>query len=259
MGDVYGVILRDHIKAEIERRDFIYNDEDYAVSRKMIAEINCMGYNFKYLSEIEAYQIPNVAPIIEKYIHSFKAQSTRAYLVPHLSLEKRSETILGLYLNFKDSQEYIAPAGVRAPAHIYVRYDNALQKCAPKALKNRLVELLSNPRDAFYLPFTARMLSSWKIPEFKQVLISYLNSEDLKHGDVGLKNDGLIYFPSFDYIKKDLQFTAVAGLKYYPQDDTVSLLENELKKAKAAADKDMKSAIEKSLKRVERFANKNHT
>lgn len=241
--EVYGAVIRDNIKEEIARRDFIYNDYDNSILKEMLQEINKIGYKFNYLAEVEAYKIPEAASIIKKYICRFSQEATRAYLIPNLLEGKdkeRDELLFAMYLNFKNSQDYTKISS----AHIYVRYDNAFSKIKPKALKRELVELVKNPRDAFYLPFTTRMLASWKLPELKEVLISYIEGSKIKAEDLGLKEDDMEAQSSLSLIRKELKFSAIYGLKYYLSDDVVNILKNELK----SDDKNIKVAVEKTLK-----------
>lgn len=101
----------------------------------------------------------------------------KGFLIPALVADKIQgcdKLILQLYLHFRSSNEYIAAPGAPAPAHIYTRYDDAFRRLRPKKLSKDLVALAHSPRDAFHLPFTMRMLASRKLPEMKNVLISYV-------------------------------------------------------------------------------------
>ena len=134
--------------------------------------------------------------------------------------------LLQLYKHFEASPAYISGVGKPAPAHIYARYDNAFRRLKSKAIKDELTELVSNPRNAFYLPLTIRMLASWKIPRIKDLLIQHLSGIGMSASDVGLKGNGEAYFPPLSGIKRELRFTALAGLKYYPSSETVQLLQH---------------------------------
>lgn len=224
---VYNAILKEHIEKEIAKKDFIFNDSDYLILCEMLEEINENGYNFRYLAEVETYKIPNAYQIIKKHIVRFTSEATRAYLIPQL-LEKLDKEcgkfIFDMYIHFKESAEYISKSNEASPAHIHVRYDNAFKVLKPKYLKNELLELMYNPRDVYYLPFTAHMLASWKLPQMETILKSYLDSEKIDFESIGLCNDGKKYYPSLETIRKELLFLAISGLRYYPSRETKGLI-----------------------------------
>jgi len=132
----------------------------------MFGEINCcFGTNFHYLAEIDRFNIHGSGEIMAKYISSFPSETVRGFLIPQIvadRLKDADKLILQLYLHFKNSDEYIAKPEEPSPAHIYVRYDNAFKSLKPKRLQNELLKPAHDPRNAFYLPFTMRMLASWK-------------------------------------------------------------------------------------------------
>lgn len=75
--------------------------------------------------------------MLAKYIEDFSSESVKGYLLPLLVSDKIQDCNkldLRLYLHFKSSGEYIAAPGESAPAHIYVRYDNAIKNYVPKGL-----------------------------------------------------------------------------------------------------------------------------
>lgn len=151
--------------------------------------------------------------------------------------------VFQLYMHFRLSDEYIAKPGEPAPAHIYVRYDNAFKNLKPKRLAENLMELAHNPRDAFYLPFTMRMLASWKLPEMKDLLLSYAANDSISAQDVGIHDSEQLYFPSVESIKRELTFTAINGLKYYPSEEVIGVILS----LTSNSDKDIKSAAKRSL------------
>ena len=243
MGTIYKAVLMDQIRDEQQRKAYIYNDEDYNALQFLLRDINQLGYNFSYLAELNAFSIPGADAIIEKHILNFRSESTRAYLVVHLTDKKYSNLVFDMYMHFKNSSEYISSSGKPDPAHIYARYDNTFKRIKPKKLKDELFDLVCNPRDAFYLPFTTRMLASWKIPELKQVLIRYLHSDNLMPESVNMQLDDEHSQRYFLYMKKRLKYTGIHALRYYPSYETLSLLKDELK----TGDENQKVAIEKTI------------
>lgn len=105
------------------------------------------------------------------------------------------------------------------------------------------MELAHNPRDAFYLPFTMRMLASWKLPEMKDLLLSYAANDSISAQDVGIHDSEQLYFPSVESIKRELTFTAINGLKYYPSAEVIGVILS----LTFNSDKDIKSAAKRSL------------
>ncbi len=222
-------VLNDAIEREKAGTDYMYPAEDRPILREMLGEINAQcGTNIQYLAELDAYHVIGAGNIIVNYIEQFSSESVRAYLIPQLLLDKIKDCdklVLHMYLHFRDSKEYIAAPGKPAPAHIYVRYDNAFRKLKSKRIVPDILRILVSPRDAFYLPLTAKMLASWKVPELKQILLNYLAPNAVSMHDVGLCEDGQIYFPSFSDICNELKFTAMNGLVYYPSEETLDAIQ----------------------------------
>lgn len=246
-------LLNQNITREIAHMDFVFNDADNEVAQEMIREINTLGYEFHYLAEIETYKIPGSGCIISKYINRFSEEATRAYLVAQIiadsdNVKDCERTVLQLYLHFKSSNDYISEPGVPAPAHIYVRYDNAFKNLRPKKLKDELLTLVSNPRDAFYLPLTTRMLASWKLPGLKDLLVSFLDDSVVTAQSVGIREDSGVFYPSLEFMRRELKFTAIDGLKYYSSAETISLI----KQRAIDSDLDIKLAAKKALKAMEK-------
>lgn len=245
---VYYKVLLDSIEREKASTDYYYSEADKVILSELFKEINeYAGTNFQYLAEIEAFNIKGSGEIMARYITRFSSESVKGFMVPQLVSDKIKDCdqlILDLYLHFKASDEYISEPGVPAPAHIYARYDNAFRKLKPKRLKEELIKLAYNPRDAFYLPFTMRMLASWKIPELREVLLSYLPVPDITAQSVGICEDSNNYYPSLDYIKQGLGFTAIDGLKYYPSAEMCEII----RRYTTDSDPDIRAAANKSLK-----------
>lgn len=244
----YGAVLKDAIKNEKLGRDYIYGDLDRKILQSMLHEINQItNINIHYLAEIDAFTINGAGNIMARYINQFESETIRAYLVPQIvsdKVENCDRLILDLYLHFKKSDAYISNADVPAPAHIYVRYDNAFKRLKPQKLKKDLMELAFNPRDAFYLPFTVQMLASWKIPELKNALALYLDGTSITAQSVGLRDTDEKFYPPLAWMKRELRFTAIHGLRYYPTADTIALIEPYV----ADVDSSVRAAAKKTLK-----------
>ncbi len=249
MYDVPGVVLRDSIMDEINGRDYKYGQEDKVVLEKIYRELHdCLDVNVHYLAELDLCTFKGAGFIIDKYISEIPSQSVRGYLLPHMVYDKVPDCdlkTLRLYLDFRASDAYISKPGEPAPAHIYVRFDNAFRKLKAKRIRDDLISLAKNARDACYLPFTMQMLASWKRPEMKEILKRYLTItiEDLQNEGRGVPYGSR---PNAESIKRDLTFVAIGGLKYYPTPDVIE----DLQKYTLSQDEDIRKAAIKVLGKI---------
>ena len=245
---MYGAVLRDAIEKEIKGEDYFYSASDKVLLQEMFAEINrCLGTNIRYLVEMDAFIYHGSGEIVARYIKQFETEGVQAFLLPQIIADKIPDCDLltyELYMHFKCSDSYISQPFKPSPAHISVRYDNAFRRLKPRRLKAELLELARSPRDAEYLPLTMRMLASWRVPQMHDILLSYADSDRLTPADVGLDpNDDRRRAPTLETIKRNLKFTAIAGLKYYTTPEAKSVLN----RFSAYDDKDFREAAEKSL------------
>mgnify|MGYP000732010171 CR=1 FL=1 len=136
---VYHALLNDKIACEQNGTDFFCPSEDRRLLHKMFDEINHQtGSDIHYLAQIDSFIIPGAGRIVEKYILDFTSESVKCYLIPQMIADKITDCdklLLQLYLHFRQSKEYISEPGQPAPAHIYVRYDNAF-----KTLRSRRID-----------------------------------------------------------------------------------------------------------------------
>ena len=243
----YSKVLIDSIEREQKGLDYICPKADRDLLHKLLDEINIYtGTNYHYLAELDAFNISGAGSIVAKYITEFSSEGIKGYLIPQMVSDKIKDCdklVFQLYMHFRLSEEYIAKPGEPAPAHIYVRYDNAFKNLKPKRLAETLVELAHNPRDAVYLPLTMRMLASWKLPEMKNLLLSYAANDSISAQDVGIHDGEQVFFPSVESIKRELTFTAINGLKYYPSAEVTDVITS----LTSSSDKDIKLAAKRSL------------
>lgn len=237
---VWGAVIKDFIEREREQTDFIFNDHDYMIFQKMLKEINSLGYTFNYLCEIEAFKIPGSGEIIAKYITEFYSETTKAYLIPNMYLnlgKKCSTKLFDMYLHFKNSNECPSQEAKKHPVHIYVRYDNAFRWLKPKSIKADLVKLAENPIDFCLLPFTMRLLARWELPEMENLLLDYATRNYEKH-------------------MRESRFTALNGLRYFPTEHSISILEKGLQDD----NEDIRAVAKQSLQFIEkRKSTQKHT
>ena len=220
------MVLAELIEKEKAGIGYVVPDEDRAVFDAMLDELNkATGLNIKYLAQIDSYTIPGSGEVFDKYIDRINSESVRAFLLPNMcadSVPDKDNRILDLYLHFKNSDEYTSLPGVPNPAHIYVRYDNMLCKSRSKKFARKMTELVKNPRDVFYLPFTTRKIASWKFPEVKDVLLSYLKEDSITEENFGLTESAEF----FEWAKKQITIDVILDLKYYPEADVLSVIES---------------------------------
>ena len=244
----YSKVLLASIEREKKGLSYICPKEDKKLLRKLLREINrYAGTHFHYLAELDAFRIQGAGSIVAEYITEFSSESVKGFLIPKMVSDKIKDCdklVYQLYMQFKASDEYIAKPGEPAPAHIYVAYDNAFRRLKPKKLKKELVELAHNPRDSFYLPLTMRMLASWKIPEMKDILLSYVSENPFSAQDVGIYDSEKPYFPPYEGMRRQLIFRAIHGLRYYPSAEAMDVITS----FTTSTDKDIRSAAEETLK-----------
>ena len=248
----YGKVLRDLIEGEKQGKHYPYSQKDRVMLDAMFHEINrYAGTNFHYLAELDVYNIAGSGTIIARYLWRLETQTARAFLVPQLVSDRIKDCdklVLDLYLDYKKSDICtLDPAGKSSVA-IYVRYDNAFRKLKPKRLKQELLALAADPQDAYRLPLTMQMLSSWKLPEMYSILVRYANSENTTPEQLGFLADTQERHRRIENIKRDLQFVSIWGLKYYPTQEAIKILSGFTQ----SPDKDIVLAARKTLKCLEK-------
>ena len=240
-------ILNARIEREKQKMDYYCPPTDRTLLQKMMQEINIkFGTNIEYIAQIDYYNIHGAGLIYSKYLDLFTSESVRAYLIPQIASDKAAdceEKIINSYFRFKNSKDYISGQGKPAPAYIYVRYDNAIKQIKPKKSTNILLELAENPRDAFYLPLTMRMLASWRIPKMEGVLLKYLKTDNTTAEMISLPEHHEGYYPALTFVRRELLFTAIYGLRYYINEENKS----EIQAYVSSGDRDISEAAQKTI------------
>lgn len=244
------VLLQELIKREMHQTDFIYNDDDRAILSRMFDDLNSKtGANYHYLAEIAFQLAPNIGTIILPYFDLFHSESVRAYLVPQLVFDKIpscDSVIYNGYLRFKQSSFYIPEKGKAAPTHICTRYDQAFKTLKPKKLKDELGQLANHPRDIVYLPFTMKMLASWKYPDLEKQIVRYFSAMTLPSEEFGIPKETEYFFPTISFMRKQLLLYAISCSVYYPSSEIKEHLQSLL----TYHDSDIQMAAKKSFKKV---------
>jgi len=218
--------MSDQFYRERTYQDYIYNDDDKLILHEMLLEVNQFaGTNFEYLAELVNFSIKGTGEIFVKYISRFSSESTRAYLIYQIAADKVpncDKLLLELYKHFQKSDWYIGSPG-KSPVHIYARYDTAFKRIPLRQISHDLIEVISNPLDAYYLPLTVRKLASYKLPEMEPILWSYVNETYPELTGHCLSEDIEVYNRYTQSIKERLKKTGIEGLKYYPSEKVQEL------------------------------------
>ena len=243
----YDFALSYMIEQEKSGEAYICSDVDRGTVDEIFEKINdTLGTDIHYIAEIDNRIVPGSGMIISDYICRIKSSSVRAFFIPQMVYDKTDNTaekILQLYMDFKSSDEYISLPGKSDPAHIYVRFDNAFNRLKSRRIKDQLAELLRNPRDLFYLPFTARLLAKWKMPEVYRIVMTYASGDAVTKEAVGLVNEYSDSLPNVECIKRNVIFTCIDSLKYFGGDNAISIIKSYLK----SDDKNIKTSADKAL------------
>ena len=235
------VILLSCIEDEKNGIGYVYSEEDGKILKQIFSELNCrFSSNYQYLAELSCLNIVGAGEIYAKYIKSISSQIVRAYLVHQIVSDRVSDVdklILDLYISFKHSPEYIS--NPYFPSEIY---DNAFRRLKPKRLKKELTALVQNPKDAYLMPFTVRMLASWKAPNIKDLLMSFLDSSNINFDRFGTDEE---QDPSLlSYARQQLKFDAIYGLRYYGDPKPIKVFCD-------SSDQDISLSAKKSLEYIE--------
>ena len=247
---MYTRFIQYQINQEIAKINYVYDEADGTLLREMFEKMNRQcGSSYHYLAEIVYHLTPGASRIVLEYFDRFHSEGVRAYLLPQLLLDKNlpdARIILDGYLRFKHSPDYISGKDKPAPAYISTRYDDALKKLKPKKLKAELEAFAACPRDVVYLPFTMRMLASWRSPVVEQQLRRYFDPATISAQEFGLPEDSGDFFPSVSSMRKELLFFAIACSVYYPSDENIG----NVQKLLVSDDQNLRMAAKKAMKKL---------
>ena len=253
----YLPFLENAIEDEKAGKGYSYSAQDRVILDEMFDQLTYYGRKLHYLAEVDNFNIVGAGPIMARYIQRFNSEAVRAYLIPQIVSDKVPDCdrlILNLYNHFRCSDQYFSPPGKGSPVHIYLRYDNAFRTLKPKRLKAQLLTLAQNPHDFHRLPFTMIMLASWKIPEMKERLLFYLDPNNVTPELIGtIENDSKLIphdlsFSYYEYIRREVQFTAINGLKYYPEVEIIDILVPYVQNS----DEDIRAAAQKAINAIQK-------
>ena len=239
---VFYSAFKDEIQAEIDGKT--YDEHDREILQKICSEINALaGTNLKYLIELDRLNIPGAGYIIAKHIGQLHSEWAKACLLDPMVQDRipdGDKMLFRLFKAFDCSEDSLH----RPEAH-YVRYDDAICRLKPKKIKFELLELAHDPNFAIQLPFTMRMLASWKLPEMKDLLLLYLFESSVDLSSVK-GYEGVQGSAREPFLRRKLVLRALNGLKYYPSEDVI----NAVLPFANDSDADICAAAKKTLKHI---------
>ncbi len=205
------LILSMRMKEELSDPGFTKSDK--AIYSKMLGEINAaLGTAFTTHAELASLKIPGAGEIVKKYIREFKEESIRMELL-HLLVSDRVQNCDHLILDLYD--RYLANTDGMIEGTFY---DNAFHALKPRRIASELVGLMRSPENVYYLPFTVQMLSSWRVPGLKELLLTYTEKQNLTERLAG-KCAG-----NETFVCREILLTVINCLRYYNEEGIVDLL-----------------------------------
>ena len=110
----------------------------------------------------------------------------------------------------------------------------------------KLLNLIKDPRDAYYLPITLKMMAHLRVEEVKDILIKFLNPAYITRKVGSIYKDEL-YDPCLTHIKRTLMLYSLEYLKYYSYNDVY----NVIKKFEDSKDVEIQRVAQKTLRHLE--------
>lgn len=209
------------INIDEERRDASFVDGDKKILEKLLTEVNqYAGTRFTTLAELASYNVHGAGAIVARYIELFQSEGVRMELLDQLvadRVENCGQLLMKMYRNYrrtwKDGMEHLQDA---------CAYDNAFWRLKPKKMKAELLELTSDIRSVVVLPFTMRMLASWKLSEMEQFLLECLKGQNLGYHDFGMSESANPQV--LELAKAQVIHIGLYGLRYYPSGEVLEAL-----------------------------------
>lgn len=171
------VLYNDSIQKEICARNNKNHLYDYSLMDNLIQELNELGYNFTYATDLVYYTLTDkrTIPIFKKFIPKFEDIGFSMSLIPHICYSGNKDCakfLIEFYLSCEKQGKMSRAA--------YNCFDNALCKIKCKEYITEYLSLISPPihSDKFY--FLMELLSKWKIKEAIPIIIKRLECDKLK-------------------------------------------------------------------------------
>lgn len=208
------------ISEEIHDRNDIQYRHDYEIVDLMIEEINQLGYNLKYETDLRLREFHDrkLIPIYKKYYLQFDnigfAEDTLG-MIAKKGFSEAVPIVQQLYDILKQN----------APLYQIASCDNAFYQIKDKKSIHLFLGYLNNEEDVIHLPLTMLLLAKWKIPEAKVMFLQYLDNSN-----------------------REIVFTAIEALSYY--EDSNGEIKTLIEQKLASSDKDIIVVAKKALRRI---------
>lgn len=217
---IANVLYEQSVLEELQDRNRPEYQHDYKIVDLMIEEINQLGYNLKFETDLRLREFNDKAliPIYEKYYLQFDNLGFAEDFLDMITKRGFTEAmpiVQNLYNVLKQS----------APLYQIASCDNAFYKINDKKSTNLFLIYLNNEEDVIHLPLTMRLLAKWKVPEAKTMFLQYMSNSN-----------------------RDIVFTSIEALSYY--DDPENKIKVLIEKKLESSDKDIRIAAKKALKRL---------
>lgn len=193
------------------------SEEDQVVLSSLLHEINVLlGTSISTFAELASLHLHGCGEIVAKYILLFSSESAKMELLHHLVYDRIAncgDLLLHLYKDYLQSKATTSDVLGREEF-----YDNAFWRLKSKRMANDLLELISDPSNAYALPLTLQMISSWRYPCLLERLLEFIDFDNSQEAD------DLRAYHNYHFICRELRISAISCLRYYPTSEVLTLL-----------------------------------
>jgi hypothetical protein len=158
--------LEREAEMELRLQDYLFCEEDAILCQGMLAQINGLGYRFRFMAQIVGTSIPKSSNIVLAYIEKYLSAVTQSYLLASLPQEKENqatlrEVLLRLFWKFQEQLKEDETTQVHAKS-VYRRYDAAFASLNDKDALHPLLPVLQYGEAALHMPRMFRYFSGFK-------------------------------------------------------------------------------------------------
>lgn len=219
---VANFLYKQSIVDELEDRKKTQFKKDYEIIDSMIKDINQLGYDLKYETDLRmrTFNDKSLISIYKKYylqFHNYGIAEDLLSMIDKKGFYESIPLVINLYEKIK-RQEGL---------HQIASCDNAFANIKDKSSISVFLNYLTNEEDAIRLPLTMLMLAKWAIPDAKEYFLKYLENSN-----------------------RELVFVALESLSYY--DDLDNAIRGAIAKKLTSSDKDIVQATKRALKRLDK-------
>lgn len=178
--DSQGVLYKQSIEDEIERRTKSEYKEDYELADKLRQELyDCLGVESNYLTDLYYRTIldDKCIPILSKYIPLFKNIGISLNLITQQFWRKNNTDCS----NFLEQWYYELKRNNTLTNVPETTLDNAFAKIQDK---NKILFYIEIIKENDRFPLVMTMLGRWNIDEAKAIIISRLENDKIKTSSI---------------------------------------------------------------------------